>query len=144
MKTYVVIFAFFFPVLIFPQKDASPYDMAFFRIEQAFNNGFVGSIEDLFYTTVTLRIGDVLYKNISELQSKILLEKFFLDKDSIEFRFNGKVFEGQGATGNGVFTYTEDSKQESITADVYLSTFDGKVLISAINISSYPSSNWNL
>ena len=89
------------------------------------------------FSRMTIRLEDSLYQDISSIQSESVLKEFFQNKDSVEFRFAGKFAYYRTADGNGVMTYVSEKKKESINVNVYLNEFG---LISAINISNYPSS----
>lgn len=134
MKTSIVIFILLLsPLSLSQQFESRSYEFAFNRIEQAFNTASVSSIEDLFSSTVRLRIEDSLYKDVTDAEAQSLLNEYFQSKKSIKFRFIGNMNEG---TSNGVLTYLTDKKIVEINVDVYLN----RALISAINISNLPSS----
>ena len=141
MKKYVFILILILPVICLSQvNDPQIYDMAFYRIEQAFRDASPNSLWPLFSSRMTIRIEDSLYQNIPDIQTEFLLKRFFQNKDSLEFRFEGKFFHFGSAKGNGIITYIFNKKRESLNVDVYLNDWRGEVLISDINISNYPSS----
>ena len=111
--------------------------MAFSRIEQAFEASSPQNLWPLISPRMTIRLEDSLYEDISSIQSESVLKDYFINKDSVEFRFAGKYAHYRTADGNGLMTFVSDKKKESINVDVYLNEFG---LISAINISNYPSS----
>ena len=137
---------FLYLILILPAiclsqgNDPQRYDMAFFRIEQAFRNASPSDLWPFISSQMTIRIEDSLYQDISNIQTESLLKRFFQDKDSIEFRFDGKFFHFRSANGNGIISYVVNKKRQSLKVDVYLNDFSGGGLISALNISNYPSS----
>jgi hypothetical protein len=117
--------------------DPHRFEMAFSRIEQAFETASPENIWPLICSRTTIRIEDSLYLDISSIQSESVLKDFFQNKDSVEFMFAGKFGHYRTAEGNGVMTYVSKKIKESINVDVYLNEFGS---ISAINISNYPSS----
>jgi hypothetical protein len=136
MKKYIIILSLILNSLSFAQN----FEMAFSRIEQAFSTSSPQSLWPLLSSRMTIRIQDSLYQEISTIQSESVLKEFFQNKDSVEFKFAGKFNYYRTAEGNGVLTYFIDKKKVSINVDVYLNDFRGEVLISALNISNYPSS----
>lgn len=136
MKKYIFVLA----LILSSLSSAQIFEMAFSRIEQAFETASPQNIWPLISSRMTIRIEDSLYQFISSIQSESVLNEFFQDKDSVEFRFAGKFNYGRTAEGNGVLTYVLDKKKVSINVDVYLNNYRGEALISAINISDYPSS----
>lgn len=136
MKKYIFILALILNSLSFAQN----YEMAFSRIEQAFCTSYPQSLWPLLSSRMTIRIEDSLYQDISSIQSESVLKEFFQDKDSVEFRFAGKFANNRTAEGNGILTYVVGKRKVSINIDVYLNNYRGESLISAINISNYPSS----
>ena len=138
MKKYIFVLVLILSSLNFSQiYDSHRFEMAFSRIEQAFKTASPENIWPLISSRMTIRLEDSLYQDISSIQSESVLKEFFQNKDSVEFRFAGKFAYYRTADGNGVMTYVCDKKKESINVDVYLNEFG---LISAINISNYPSS----
>lgn len=136
MKKYIFILALILNSLSFTQN----FEMAFSRIEQVFRTSSPQSLWPLLSPRMTIRIQDSLYQEISTIQSESVLKEFFQNKDSVEFKFAGKFNYYRTAEGNGVLTYFIDKKKVSINVDVFLNDFRGEVLISALNISNYPSS----
>jgi len=100
------------------------------RIELAFNSKNFESIEDLWDFSITLRLEDSLYRDISSIHADLLLREYFSKKDSVEFRFN-----------RGEVSFITNEKRESFNVDIYLIFRKGQVGISMLNISNYPSSN---
>ena len=137
MKKYIFILVLILSSLSYSQiYDPHRFEMAFSRIEQAFETLSPGNLWPLISSRMTIRIEDSLYQEISSIQSESVLKEYFKNKDSVEFRFAGKFAHYKTAEGNGVMTYVSDKKKENINVDVYLNEFG---LISAINISNYPS-----
>ena len=136
MKKYILILTLILSSLSFAQN----YEMAFSRIEQAFSTSSPEILWPLFSSRMTIRTEDSLYQDISSIQSESVLNAFFLDKDSVEFRFAGTFAYNRTAEGTGVLTYVVDKRKVSTNVDVYLNNYRGDALISAINISNYPSS----
>ena len=138
MKKYIIVLVLILSSLSYSQiYDPHRFEMAFSRIEQAFETASPENIWPLICSRTTIRIEDSLYQDISSIQSESVLKEFFQNKDSVEFRFAGKFTHYRTAEGNGLMTYVSDKKKESINVDVYLNEFGS---ISAINISNYPSS----
>lgn len=125
MKKNIFILILILSSLSFTQN----YEMALYRIEQAFITASPSDLWPLISYPITIRIEDSLYQDISDIQAEKILKEFFQNKDSIEFDRQ-----------NRVITYVEDKKRKSLNVDVFLKNFRGEVLISAINISNYPSS----
>jgi len=139
MKKYIFIFVLILSTISFSQNyNSHRFDMAFSRIEQAFETASPGNLWPLISYPITIRIEDSLYQDISSIQSESVLKEYFQNKDSVEFRFAGKFAYYRTADGNGVMTYICDMKKESINVDVYLEVYKGDVIISALNISNYP------
>jgi hypothetical protein len=105
-------------------------ESALFRIERAIREGYPASVEDLIQSGITMRLDDSLYQSISSITAKDLLNKYFADKDSIDFRF--------GLPGQGTMTYLSAGKRESTQVDVYLRRDHGEIGMYALNISNYP------
>jgi len=84
----------------------------------------------LLQSGITMRLGDSLYQRISSITAIDLLNKFFTNKDSIDFRF--------GLPGQGTMTYSSGGKRESTQVDVWLKRDQGEIGIYALNISNYP------
>lgn len=138
MKKYIFVLVLNLSTISFSQiYDPHQFEMAFSRIEQAFESASPENIWPLICSRTTIRIEDSLYQDISSIQSESVLKDFFQNKDSVEFRFAGKFRHNRTAEGNGVMTYVNNKKKENINVDVYLNEFGS---ISAINISNYPSS----
>lgn len=141
MKKYILIFILILPAICLSQgNDPQRYDMAFFRIEQAFRNASPENLWPFISSQMTIRLEDSLYQSISNIQTESLLKRFFQSKDSVEFRFDGKFFYFRSAIGYGFINYVVNNKRVSLNVDVYLYDWRGEALISAINISNYPSS----
>ena len=100
------------------------------RVEHALQNGNPMSIEDMFPSPVTMRLGDSLYKNISSITAMNLLKEFFAERDSIRFRFT--------TAGSGTMVSRSGDRYDTTAVDVWLSGNLGGVAISALNISNYP------
>jgi len=130
MKKYIFIFVLILSSLSYSQiYDPHKFEMAFVRIEQAFETASPGNLWPLISYPITIRIEDSLYQDISDIQAEKILEEFFQNKDSIEFDRQ-----------NNLIAYVENKKRKSLNVDVYFKNSRGEVLISAINISNYPSS----
>jgi hypothetical protein len=131
MKKYIFILTIILSFLSFSQiYDPHRFEMAFSRIEQAFETASPGNLWPLISYPITIRIEDSLYQDISDIQAEKVLKEFFQNKDSVEFRVAGQ---------NGVLTYVEDKKKKSLNVDIYLEVYKGDIFISALNISNYPS-----
>ena len=138
MKKYIFVLVLILSNISFSQiYDSHRFEMAFSRIEQAFESSSPQNLWPLISSRMTIRLEDSLYEDISSIQSESVLKDYFKNKDSVEFRFAGKYAYYRTADGNGKMTFVSDKKKESINVDVYLNEFG---LISAINISNYPSS----
>jgi|WetSurMetagenome_2_1015567.scaffolds.fasta_scaffold12508_2 hypothetical protein len=135
MRKYILILALILSTLSFAQN----FEMAFLRIEQSFRTASPGNLWPLISSGMSARLEDSVYLDISCIQSESLLKEFFQNKDSVEFRFAAKFAYCRNAEGNGVMTYVNDMKKESINVDVWLIHFRGETLISAIDISNSPS-----
>jgi len=130
MKIYIFILVLILSSLSYSQiYDLHRFEMAFARIEQAFETASPGNLWPLISYPITIRIEDSLYQDISDIQAEKILEEFFQNKDSIEFDRQ-----------NNLIAYVENKKRKSLNVDVYFKNSRGEVLISAINISNYPSS----
>jgi hypothetical protein len=135
MRKYFIIL-----VLILSSLNcAQNFEMAFLRIEQAFRTASPGNLWPLISSGISARIEDSVYLDISSIQSESILKEFFQNKDSVEFRFTQKFAHYGSAEGTGVMTFANDRKKESINVDVWLIHFKGETLISAIDISNFPS-----
>lgn len=140
MNKYIFIFVLIHSNVSFSQNyDSNRFEMAFTRIEQAFETASPCNLWPLISSGMTIRIEDSLYQEISSIQSESVLKEYFKNKDSVEFRFAGKLAHYRTAEGNGVITYVSKKIKESINVDVYLEVYRGDVFISALNISNYPS-----
>lgn len=138
MKKNIFVLVLILSTISYSQiYDTHRFEMAFSRIEQAFESVSPENIWPLICSRTTIRIEDSLYQDISSIQSESVLKDFFQNKDSVEFQFSGKFANYRTAEGNGLMTYISDKRKESINVDVYLNEFGS---ISAINISNYPSS----
>ena len=141
MKKYVFIFVLTLSAITFSQlNDRESYEQVFLRIEQAFKNASPGNLWPFISSPITIRIEDSLYQNISDIYTESLLKKFFENKDSVSFRFDGKFYHSGSAKAHGVIIYIVNNKRISLNVDVYLDNWRGEVIISALNISNYPSS----
>ena len=105
-------------------------DFTLGRIEQAIRSGDPSSIEDLLVSGMTMRLGDSLYESISSITALDVLQKFFEDKEKIDFQF--------GLPGSGTMFYTSAGKRDTVAVDVWLRRIPGGVGIYALNISNYP------
>lgn len=135
MRKYNIILVLILSSLSLAQN----FEMALLRIEQAFRTASPSNLWPLISYPITIRIEEYLYRDISDIQAEKILNEFFQGKDSVQFRFGGKTFSYMGTGQSGLMTYVEDKKRKSINVDVYLNDFKGEVLISALNISNYPS-----
>jgi hypothetical protein len=135
MRKYILTLGLILSTLSFAQN----FEMAFLRIEQAFRTASPGNLWPLISSGMSALIEDSLYQEISSMQSESILKEFFQNKNSIEFRFAAKFAYCRNAEGNGVMTYVNNMKKESINIDVWLIHFRGETFISAIDISNSPS-----
>ncbi len=132
MKTYLAVLSLLFCASpLFSQWFLpSDVEMSLNRVEMAIQSGNPNSIEDLIPSGITMRLEDSLYENISSIAAMDLLNKYFEDKDSIQFHF--------GLPGNGLMTYTGNGKKNTLNVDIWLRRKDGFPEIYALNISNYP------
>jgi hypothetical protein len=132
MKRLFVVFMFLFCVSGASAQGWLPPDVDFTlgRIEQAIRSGDPSSIEDLLVSGMTMRLGDSLYESISSITALDALQKFFEDKDTIDFQF--------GLPGSGTMMYSSAGKQDTVAVDVWLRRIPGGIGIYALNISNYP------
>jgi hypothetical protein len=132
MESYLlVIFILFCSSQTFSQWFLpSDVEMSLHRIESAIRSGNPNSIEDLIPSGITMRLKDSLYESVPSITAMNLLNNYFADKDSIQFRF--------GLPGNGQMMYYRNGKKSTIEVDIWLRRRDGYPEIYAINISNYP------
>ena len=120
------------PVLLAAQPGVPKnVELALDRIEHALQVASPTSIEDLLPFDLTMRLEDSLYINMSRTKAVTLLRKYFSDKDSIEFSWLGRP-------GTGRLSFTSGGKRENVYVDVWLSVFQGELLLHSLNISNYP------
>ncbi|MDP4117548.1 MAG: hypothetical protein Q8903_15545, partial [Bacteroidota bacterium] len=94
------IFVILFALVIYstcPAQGLSGADMQKMRIEQAVKAGDFNLIEDMFSNSMTIRLDDSLYQDVSCITALDLLNKYFEDKVSIKFRMS--------ISDNGDMTY---------------------------------------
>lgn len=118
---------------VFAQGKGQPVENGLFRIEAAIQNANPQSIEDLLAPSMTIRLEDSLYQNISSIYALNFLKEYFKDMTSIKFKFESQ--------GSGKLTFrTKEGKKKSEYVDVWLGNSDmGGPVISALNISNYPT-----
>ena len=121
MKKYIFIFVLILSSPSFSQiYDSHRFEMAFGRIERAFETSSPFNLWPLISYPITIRIEDYLYLDISDIQAEKILKEFFQDKDSVQFRFGGRTSSYIGTGQSGSITYVEDKKRKSLNVDVYL------------------------
>lgn len=137
MKNLSLFVVLFFPSILAAQPDVSHnVEAALIRVEQAFRTRSPRSIEDLFVSGVTMRIGDSLYQSISSIRGLELLKSFFAGIDSVDFRF---MMRGTNLVNNsGRMIYSLDGHRDTTNVDVWFANTHGEIMLNAINISNYP------
>jgi hypothetical protein len=122
-------------------------------IEQAFRTKDLTSIENMFSSSMKLRLGDSLYSYISSIEAIDLLDDFLAERDSICLRFttNGRGpmtygvetgllvgpmqrEPGTSAILSGTMASIVKGRCETTQVDLWFG--EGKLL--ALNISNYP------
>jgi hypothetical protein len=133
MKTRSIVFLVLLGAMPVFSQLGVPHEVenALFRIENAFEHGSPGDVEDLLSSSITMRLADSLYQGISSIQAMNLLKDFFADKDSIDFRFT--------LPGNGTMIYLSGGKRDTTQVDVWLRGRRDELGMYAINISNYPT-----
>ncbi len=104
--------------------------MALSRIEHALKTGSATSLGDLLTGTVTLRLGDSLFVDISGIRAQSLLNRFFATRQVVRF--------DEGLPGSGTLIVSQNGRQDTTRVDVWLQRAVGGPEIRALNISNYP------
>jgi hypothetical protein len=103
-------------------------ESALFKIETAIQRGNMNSLESLLASTVTLRLEDSLYLNVSDIAALDLLKEYFKGIKLIKFSSSRRILQFE----------REDGARKSEYVDVVLGS-DVNVVITAINMSNYPA-----
>jgi hypothetical protein len=123
------------------------------RLENAFQTGFK-NVTDL-PSNINLRLEDSLYSRISGPYALQLIQKYFKEKDSLEFHFtsgsslsnstDSYTAENDGMSAmtvggsSGTLVYSTEGRRWSVNVDVWArSSGEG---IDGINISNYSTTN---
>jgi hypothetical protein len=110
-------------------ENSTMVDNALFKIETAIQKGDVKRFEEMLASTVTLRLEDSLYLNISDMAALDLLKNYFRGMKSVKFNFDSNC--------SGILKFErEDGAKKSEYVDVVFGG-DMNVLITAMNMSNY-------
>ncbi|MDP4116728.1 MAG: hypothetical protein Q8903_11370 [Bacteroidota bacterium] len=128
------IFVILFALVIYstcPAQGLSGADMQKIRIEQAVKAGDFNLIEDMFSNSMTIRLDDSLYQDVSCITALDLLNKYFEDKGSIKFRMS--------ISDNGDMTYVQNGEKKKVHVDMFFKIENNNIVIRDINFSNYPT-----